>query len=139
MHACAARVSALSALKPTIRVGPWAFTPWRCRAGAGFCDRNLYKSVNNDNITTLYFNFTDDNCSCSYTEHNFDQKQTSDRIKHTSHKGSHGGGEHYPHMHPSYTGPLVRSMNQSKIFINIGDDVSLKIEVWSNLRAHIIF
>ena len=30
-------------------------------------------------------------------------------------------------------------MNQSKIFINIGDNVSLKIEVCSNPRAHRIF
>ena len=30
-------------------------------------------------------------------------------------------------------------MNQSKLFINIGDDVSLEIEVCSNPRAHRIF
>ena len=54
------------------------------------------------------------------------------KIPQSSHRGGH-------HKHPLYTGPLVRSMNQSKIFVNDGDNITLQIEVCSNPRAHRIF
>ena len=49
------------------------------------------------------------------------------------------GKGHHPHKHPLYTGPLVRTMNQSKMFVNVGANISLAIEVCSNPRAHKIF
>ena len=57
-------------------------------------------------------------------------------MSHNSDSKSSRAGGHHPRKHPLYTGPLVRSMNHSKLFVNIGDNVSIEIEVCSNPRAH---
>ena len=89
----------------------------------------------------MYLNlayFLDKNCSCCDDDSSGRTNQGSNKNKHSSRKGG-GGSKHHPHKHPLYTGPLVRSMNQSKIYVKIGDNLSLKIEVCSNPRAHRIF
>ena len=85
--------------------------------------------------------FPDQNCSCCLEGSTVERTKYNgvNNAQHSSHKGRGGGGKRHPHKHPLYTGPLVRIMNNSKLFVNAGDNTSLMIEVCSNPRAHRIF
>jgi hypothetical protein len=85
--------------------------------------------------------FPDQNCSCCIGDSTVETNKYNgiNNAQHSSHKGRGGGGKRHPHKHPLYTGPLVRSMNHSKLFVNVGDNTSLRIEVCSNPRAHRIY